>query len=377
MLQRLTITSLFTLFAIFLSAQTTMGTIQHDGITRDYILHLPTDYDESKSYPFVYNLHGFTSNAAQQQFYSSMDGTADTNGFIVCYPNGIDASWNVGWTFGSTADDVGFLIALVDELATEYSINTDRLYSCGMSNGGFMSYKLACDASDRFAAIASVTGAMVPDELMSCDPIRQMPVMQIHGTADPTVAYGGSFVSAPIEEIVNFWVEGNGCVSAGDTIQVENINLTDNSTAQRIQYTDCEDDNEVVFYKIDGGEHTWPDASLTIGVTNRDFNANQEIWNFFNRFDLNGPITSTDNLEAVKYEISVIPNPSSSNVLLTNLPASKTEITLIDAYGQVISSQENYQSTATVHIDLLKCGMYYITINGANGIHETVKFVKD
>ncbi len=376
MLQRFISTILLSVTVLFISAQTTTGTIQHDGITRDYILHLPTGYDESKSYPFVYNLHGFTSNAAQQQFYSDMDATADANGFIVCYPNGIGASWNVGWTFGSTADDVGFLVTLVDALAVDYSIDSDRLYSCGMSNGGFMSYKLACDASDRFAAIASVTGAMVPDELESCDPIRQMPVMQIHGTSDPTVAYGGSFVSAPIEEVVSFWVEGNGCGLQVDTIQVEDIDLSDGCTAQRIEYTDCTDDKEVVFYKIDGGEHTWPDASLTIGVTNRDFNANQEIWNFFNRFDLNGPILSNNETVALDKGISLFPNPANNQITLSNLPSDIKQITIIDAMGRTIISQGNSsENIESINVENLVNGLHFLIIEGES-TRELVRFMK-
>ncbi|MFT4537399.1 MAG: polyhydroxybutyrate depolymerase, partial [Saprospiraceae bacterium] len=213
MYKKLTFIVLISFVSSYISAQTTTGTIQHDGLTRDYILHLPTGYDANESYPFVYNLHGFGSNAQQQQFYSAMDITADDNGFIVCYPNGIDNSWNVGWDFGSNADDVDFLLTLVDALAVDYNINYERLYSCGMSNGGFMSYKLACEKSDEFSAVASVTGSIVPSELAVCDPVRRIPVMQIHGTADPTVAYNGSNIGAPIEDVVDFWVGNNACNS--------------------------------------------------------------------------------------------------------------------------------------------------------------------
>lgn len=204
-----------------------------------------------------------------------MDIISDANGFIVCYPNGIDNSWNVGWSFGSNADDVGFLLALVDSLALEFSINYDRFYSCGMSNGGFMSYKLACEASDKIAAIASVTGSIVPSELKSCVPIRMMPVMQIHGTADPTVSYNGSVINAPIDDIISFWSKRNGCNLMSETIQIEDINTLDQCTAERIQYTDCDEGTEVVLYKIEDGGHTWPYGTVTIGVTNRDFNGSQ------------------------------------------------------------------------------------------------------
>lgn len=348
----------------------------HDGITRDYILHLPSDYDESKSYPFVYNLHGFTSNASQQQFYSGMDATADENGFIVCYPNGIATSWNVGWAFGSTADDVGFLIALVEALSVDYSIDSDRLYSCGMSNGGFMSYKLACDASDRFAAIASVTGSMVPSELEECDPIRRMPVMQIHGTDDPTVAYNGSNIGAGIEEVVNFWAAGNNCNLSPEIIPVEDINTSDQSTAERIEYSGCEDDKEVVFYKIDGGGHTWPDAALSIGTTNRDFNASQEIWNFFSRFDLNGAVVSTDPDLQSSSEIVLFPNPVNDVISLSNLPLGTESITIIDAVGKVVIARPYFQErTTNIKVSDIDSGLYFLLLKGTTN-RGLVKFVK-
>ncbi|MFT6336800.1 MAG: polyhydroxybutyrate depolymerase [Saprospiraceae bacterium] len=376
MLQRLTFIIFLSLTPFFISAQTLVGAIEHDGITRDYILHLPTDYDANKSYPFVYNLHGFTSNAEQQQFYSAMDITSDANGFIVCYPNGIGNSWNVGWTFGSNADDVDFLLTLVDSLAVDYSINYDRLYSCGMSNGGFMSYKLACEQSDKFAAIASVTGSIVPSELEACAPVRKMPVMQIHGTADPTVDYNGSAIGAPIEDVVTFWAGNNACDLAADTIQIEDINALDQCTAERIQYTDCSDETEVVFYKIDGGEHTWPDGAVTIGVTNRDFNASQEIWNFFNRFDLNGAIVSSNENIVQATDLLLFPNPTTSQIAVSNLPIGTKRIIIVDAFGMTVFSQNSTQeTTANINVERLASGLYFVVAEGGN-TRKVMKLVK-
>ena len=376
MLQKLTFTILLSLSTFFVIAQTSTGAIEHDGVSRDYILHLPTGYDASISYPFVYNLHGYTSNAQQQQFYTAMDVTSDANDFIVCYPNGIDNSWNVGLPGGSSADDVGFLLDLVDSLSVDYNINYDRLYSCGMSNGGFMSYKLACEEGDKFAAIASVTGSIVPSQFEECDPIRKMPVMQIHGTADPTVAYNGSLFNAPIEDVIDFWTENNVCNLVADTIPVENISTIDLCTAERIQYTDCDEDTEVVFYKVDGGGHTWPDGTVTIGITNRDFNASQEIWNFFNRFDLNGAIISSNENIVQVTDIQLFPNPVSSEFTLRNLPTDTKLIRVVDAFGKTIISQNSRQtSTANIRVENLAKGLYFVITEGEK-TRGLVKFVK-
>ncbi len=223
-----------------LIAQTTTGTLLHDGLQRNYRLHLPTGYSADQEYPLVFNLHGFTSDALQQEFYSGMNAVADTAGFIVCYPNGVNNAWNVGWSFGSTADDVGFIENLIQELAENYGIDTTRVYSCGMSNGGFMSYRLACELNDRIAAIASVTGGMFSGYLPQCEPGRPVPILEIHGTADDVVPYDGTpNVNAPVETTVNFWADNNGCAAMPDGIPLPNTAPNDGSTAERFDYPGC------------------------------------------------------------------------------------------------------------------------------------------
>ncbi len=363
------------LFAANINAQTILGTIQHDGGTRAYRLHLPSGYDANQSYPFVYNLHGYTSNATEQEFYTGMNTTANENGFIVCHPDGLQNSWNVGFAGTSGADDVDFLVTLIDSLSAAYSINQDRIYSTGMSNGGFMSYKLACEASDVFAAVASVTGSMVPTAPAQCNPDRKVPVMQIHGTADATVQYNGTaFISIPIDDLIDFWTEMNECADEPTVIDIENTNTSDNSTAQRIEYTDCADDTEVVFYKIENGGHTWPDAVIDLPflVTNRDFNANDVIWEFFNRFDINGEIVSDlENLTEVT-DLEVFPNPVTDRLQVKNLPADTERILLIDAFGKTLKTLPN---TDTIDAADLPQGVYFLRTEGKQ-TRGLVKFVK-
>ena len=147
-------------------SQTLLKSIVHDGIQRDYRIYVPSIYDGSMEVPVVFNIHGYGSNAFQQEAYGDFRPIADTANFILVAPDGtLDNSGTAFWNaFGSpteTVDDVGFISALIDTLAEDYSINLNRVYSTGMSNGGFMSYKLACGLSSRIAAIASVTGAMI------------------------------------------------------------------------------------------------------------------------------------------------------------------------------------------------------------------------
>ena len=185
------------------SQQTITASITHGGLQRDYILYVPANYTGTTAVPLLFNFHGYTSNATEQMWYGDFRAIADTAGFLIVHPEGkLDGSgnthFNVGWG-GSSINDVGFTSALIDSLLLDYSIDEDRVYSTGMSNGGFMSYQLACELSDRIAAIASVTGSMNMGWFNSCNPNHPMPIMEIHGTADGNVPY------ATIPSIMDFW----------------------------------------------------------------------------------------------------------------------------------------------------------------------------
>ena len=281
-----------------LAQQTINGTINHGGLQRDYTLYVPASYSPGNDLPLVLNFHGYTSNAWQQAFYSNFNTVADAEGFIIVYPDGTldnqgTTHWNVGWG-GSTVDDIGFTSALIDSISTEYSINQDRVYSTGMSNGGFMSYQLACELSDRIAAIASVTGSMNLGWLNSCNPNHPMPVMEIHGTLDPTVSYNASSFTESIPDILDFWENFNNCNSTPIISNVPDIITTDGCTAEHQIWENGDNGATVEHYKIIDGEHTWPGALAIAGVTNQDINASEKIWEFFNKYDINGLINSTN-----------------------------------------------------------------------------------
>jgi polyhydroxybutyrate depolymerase len=269
-------------------AQTSFsGSFQHNGIMRTYSVYVPAIYSPATPVPLLFNLHGYGSNNIEQEFYADFRPVADTAGFIIVHPNGtLDGQNKRFWnTFGSSAvDDIGFLSALIDTISESYNINPNRIYSTGMSNGGFMSYDLACALSNRIAAIASVTGSMTYARFISCNASHPMPVMEIHGTADGTVPYAGNVLFAPIDSLVNYWARFNNCALTPAIAQVPDINTTDGSTAEHYVYDHGDFGSKVELFKIIGGGHTWPGAPLTIGVTNRDFKASTEIWRFLSRY---------------------------------------------------------------------------------------------
>jgi polyhydroxybutyrate depolymerase len=298
--------------------QTINGSIQHNGLTRTYILYVPANYTGLTNVPLLFNFHGYGSNASQQMSYGNFRPIADTAGFLIVHPQGtLDNSntthFNVGWG-GSGTDDVGFSSALIDSLSADYSIDQSRVYSTGMSNGGFMSFHLACNLSNRIAAIGSVTGSMVPFTMANCNASHPTPVIQIHGTADATVPYNGaSGWTASIPSVMTHWANYNNCNSSPTTTAVPNTNTTDGSTVEKIVYANGDNCTEAVHFKITGGGHTWAGSSFPLTGTNNDINASKEVWNFVSKYNINGLIgcASLGLSSNPELNFEIYPNPSS------------------------------------------------------------------
>ncbi len=271
---------------ISLLAQVETGSFVFEGRTRDYLVFLPQNYYGTAKMPVVFHLHGAGGDNQMQLDYTQMNIVADTAGFIVVYPNGINRMWRVGSTI-----DVGFISALIDTLDRHYSIDLERIYACGFSSGGFMSCKLACQLSHKITAIATVAGGIVEEDANNNEVHRPMPVLSIHGTADPRVPYDTGRPDLNLwsaEQTVKFWADFNLC-SELDTISIADLDTIDGCTVEKITYGNGTHNSRVLFYKIIGGGHTWPDAAFGLvgnGRTNKDINANTEIWNFFKDYKL-------------------------------------------------------------------------------------------
>jgi polyhydroxybutyrate depolymerase len=344
-------------------AQTSLSkSFVFEGLTRNYRIYIPAIYNSNTAVPLLFNLHGYTSNNVEQELYADFRPIADTANFIIILPNGTpDAGGSLTWNnFGlSQVNDLGFINALIDTAASNYNIDLNRVYSTGMSNGGFMSYDLACQLSNRIAAIASVTGTMLTSKLNACNPSRVMPIMQIHGTADGTVPYLGNIAFAPIETLVQTWVQKNNCNSSPIQTEVPDINTTDLTTATHFLYTGGTNGNTVEFYKINGGGHSWPGAPININITNMDFSACKEIWRFFSQYSLNG----TASIAELK-EVSPLafPNPS-NNIFSINLKeTSPTNVQIYNQIGQIVNEYKN--QTGLFSFKLPSNGMFYLVLNG-------------
>jgi polyhydroxybutyrate depolymerase len=345
-MKALVILSIFIGFYTKGYTQTINGTIIHNGIVRTYKLYVPAIYSGNVPVPLLLNFHGYTSNSNEQMFYGDFRNIADTANFLVVHPQGTldntnTTHFNVGWG-GSTVDDVGFTEALIDSLSAAYSVDQNRIYAVGMSNGGFMSFQLACDLSAKIAAVGSVTGSMTPSTLSDCNASHPMPIIQIHGTTDGTVPYNGSAGwTASITNVLNHWATFNNCSPVPTVVNVPNTNTIDGSTVEKYTYENGDNCSEVVHYKVTNGQHTWPGSIFNFAGTNYDINASVEIWNFLSKYDIFGliscnPANIDEQFGIVDFQIFPIPCSESIHVDLKIAESSFYEI--YSLYGQLLKS---------------------------------------
>jgi polyhydroxybutyrate depolymerase len=262
--------------------------VSSGGRNRTSLLHVPDKYDSAAGAMLVLNFHGFTSAGWQQALLTRMSQHSDQRGFIVAYPEGVAASWNAGdccgtaWT--DSVDDVQFVRDLLDQIALRYCIDPKRIYATGMSNGGFLSHRLACQLSDRIAAVAPVAGVLgVARE--TCTPGRAVPILDFHGSSDPMVPYTGGTPIVPqlgigidflsVAESMDHWRSRNAC-SVFDKTFYQNGDVT------CIQWPDCAQGAQTALCTIDGGGHTWPGGiPIPAGKTSTDIDATAAMLDFF------------------------------------------------------------------------------------------------
>jgi polyhydroxybutyrate depolymerase len=271
-----------------LHAEIERDSFDFDGRLRNYMVYLPTNYTGTINFPLVIHLHSGGWTAQQDMNYIKLNQVADSCGFIVVYPSAIDKAWNSGGRPAPDVDDVGFINALIDIISDRYRIDLERIYACGYSRGGFMAYTLACQLGNRIAAIASVSGLLSTSTAESCSPLRTMPVLHIHGTADTWVPINGGSGIYSADQTLTYWTSFNDCIQV-DTTTLPDLDPTDGCTVEKTTYTDCSDNSNVVYYKVINGGHTWPGAGppgYAAGKTTQDINASEEIWNFFKNYKL-------------------------------------------------------------------------------------------
>ncbi len=277
--------------------------LSHAGLERSYRLYVAASYDAEKPGTVVFVLHGALGTAEEVELLTlgRFNELAERDGGIVVYPDGVDKYWNDGRTLDDRAhkeniDDVGFLSAVTDELVDDYDIDTAKVFAVGMSNGGFMCLRLACDASQTFAAVGSVAGGLAQNVVDECRPERAISVLLVHGTDDEIVPMDETTVQImrrarghklTIEATVQLFTQHDGCGPPVES-ELDPVDEDDDSRVRRTRHAGCQDDSEVVLYTVEGGGHTWPGGwqylpETLVGKTSRQIDTSELAWNFFAR----------------------------------------------------------------------------------------------
>lgn len=264
-------------------------------LTRKYILHVPESYNKNKETPLVLAFHGGMGTAKIMAENYDWIPKSDKEGFIVAFPNGVSklpsgkfATWNAGNCCGyaveSNSDDVAFVKAIIEDIKKK--VNVGKIFATGMSNGGMISYKLACEMSDTFTAIAGVSGT---DNYNGCVPKKPISIMHIHGLKDDHVLFNGgcgpkciagseaNFVSVP--NTISKWVDRNNCDKNPQTVPL-------NENAYYDLYANCNDGVKVKLIVVKDGGHSWPSTKkapnpLEKSTSSQAISATDEIWDFF------------------------------------------------------------------------------------------------
>lgn len=282
------------------SAEMQFRTLAAGETNRGYMVFLPDGPRPSGSgLPLVVILHGGGAPAELMVMYSRFNEIAVRENFAIAYPRGLGRWWNDGRIIdgrGETdADDVGFIRAVVADIgAAVKPIDRSRVYAAGISNGGFMSLRLACEAADLFAAVAPVAATMPAEFGARCQPAKPVAVLIINGTADHMVPYVGGHARTgdrqrgaiwSTERTVAFWARHNRCATPADMRVLPDLDPEDGSRVIESTYRGCAG-SPVKLLRIEGGGHTWPGGAeglpaSMVGTTNQDVDASEAIWEFF------------------------------------------------------------------------------------------------
>jgi len=283
-------------FTVCAQPQEKTEQITVDGLQRHFVTYIPTTNSKEKL-PVIISLHGRLGNGQKMMSFADFRPLADRDKFIIVCPDGINRSWNDGRATPANkkgVDDVKFISDLITYIINTYNGDAKRVYVTGMSNGGFMSSRLACELSDRIAAVAVVGASM--DGSMSYHPVKAIPMMYIQGTKDPLVPYnGGAMKGAGGEiyghaELLELWADADHC-DKKPVISKLPDNAHDGTGVIKEEYANKDNKMQVIGYTITNGGHTWPGGKqylpkAFIGTVTHNLNACNTIWAFFKQYRL-------------------------------------------------------------------------------------------
>ena len=339
----------------------TSATIQHDGLTREYSIYVPASYDGTTDFPLLFNFHGGDDVITNWQTTADMRPIADTANFILVYPqarpdpsDGNSLNW-LPKTPG-TFDDVPFISALIDTIASNYQIDQNRIYACGYSLGGDMSFELGCKLSNRIAAIAPVARTMQANPNSFCSPLHPTGVLTILGTDDfisPYGGYPGYYLSAAATH--SYWATHNNCNATATMSTVS-------ASVERYTWSTASGCDYVEELKVIGGGHDWPGS-----FGNMTIDASEEIWKFVSRYDINGLIgcatTSLNEYSSTQENYRVYPNPVNSQLTVEMEIAEEKEFRIYSTIGELMLSGRLNSNINTIDLSSLPPNVYILNIS--------------
>jgi polyhydroxybutyrate depolymerase len=287
-------------------------TITVGDLQRRYRVHVPKKYDPANPTPVVLVFHGGGGNPESMVRLTGMNAKSDEAGFIVVYPFGtgkladalltFNGGGCCGYAMDNKVDDVAFTRTLLDDLATVVSVDTNRVFATGLSNGGIMSHYVASELSDRIAAIAPVGGPLMMDAPNAKRPVS---IMHFHGTGDEFAPFKGGFGKGPlgragitefrsVDHTIQSWVKANGCKPEPEVVALPD-KADDGMKCTRKTWSGGKDGSEVVLIEIENGGHTWPGNEpivAMLGKSTKDISANDLMWEFFQKHPMK-PASST------------------------------------------------------------------------------------
>lgn len=354
-----------------------LQSFNHNGVDRVYFYYVPSDYSTDQSLPLLLVLHGLTQTGGGVMDITNFNEIAEQEKFIAVYPSGLSNAWNANMNVSvSTADDKGFLEALISYFQQNFNTNPYQQYLCGFSNGAFMSHKMACESDLCFAAIATVSGTMSDTVYANCNPSHKTSVLHIHGTADAVVPYnGGVATGASVEMILEKWRNYLGCAQGTTTIDLPNTNLFDLSSAQRITYSAC-GGQALEHIKVSGGGHQWPGISTWnggVGTINMDFYSPQIIWEF-----LASKSCATSGLSEEELAWEIYPNPA-NEILVIKTKDNIEKVNVHDYTGKKLLEIIRNNEEVLLDIGGLKNGIYFISLadKAGNQVVKTKSLIKN
>lgn len=363
----------------FFCQQWQTGTLQHASGLREYSIYVPSNYNPQNPASLVLTLHGLGDNMTNFRNIG-FNVLAETNNIIVVCPQALadplaGTSWNsgAGYTFytpNANVDDVGFISALIDKVEQDYSINTNRVFACGFSMGGFMTERLALVLNNKIKVFASVAGtfgnAILP--VAAGTPGRAVSIAHFHGTNDNTIGYVNNNFGNSVDEMISYWKTNNQSVTTPVHTVLPNT-ANDGYTVDHYRYVSPNNNSVIELFKVNNADHIWLTAQNDISYT-------QKIWEFFNQ---NSSVLSVKEA-APKMEFSITPVPARDFVTISfSQKISDFELSVSDMAGRKVYSEKvkpvSGQYQLNLHTAGIKSGTYIVSVKADNGTDFSKKLI--